>query len=258
MKFIIKFIYFVALTWSYFTLTTGAKLLSEDPQFLTICKRSDPAFGKCFAQNLETAFHEWKSGVPGLKSIRSLDPLNFKRVTIRQGNQAGPISINMELLNAALTGIGGTIIEDVGSNGKNMDIKLKITVPSFKLTGDYTLKGNILSLALNSQGKTLMTFEKAVLLLHMQMKLRERDGYEFAEVDKFHLDWIDNGDIHFQFDNLFNGDKSLEDGAHALLNANSRTIFDVLQPALTQTNQILVKDIVTKIFAYVPSKYLLE
>ncbi|XP_058981077.1 protein takeout-like [Musca domestica] len=258
MEISMKLCFIVVLTWISMTQVMGAKILAEKPSFLTICKRSDPEFGKCFAKNLQAAFFEWKSGVPGLKSIRSLDPLHFKRVTIKQGDQGNPISINMELEKAALAGLGGTAIDDVGSNGNTLDMKLKITIPSFKLTGDYKLQGNILSLALNSQGKAVITFDNAVLILNVQFKLNERNGYEFADVDKFHLDWIENGGIQFHFDNLFNGDKALEDGALALLNANWSTLFDVLRPSLSQTNQVVVKDIITKLFAYVPAKYLME
>ncbi|XP_058981891.1 uncharacterized protein LOC101897216 [Musca domestica] len=235
----------VALIWLGSLEVNGAKFLAEKPAFLDICKRSDSEFGKCWAKNLEKMFNGWKSGVPGLKSIGSLDPLHVKRAKITQGAEGSPISMNMELVNAELSGLGGTIIDDAGSNGNSLEMKLRVTVPSFKLTGDYTMHGNILSLALNSKGKALMIFEKATFTLNFRLKLREDGAQSFADVEKLDLLWEDNGGMQFHLSNLFNGDKALEDSAHALLNANWRAIFEVLRPALSQTNKIVVKDILS-------------
>ncbi|XP_073841156.1 protein takeout-like [Musca autumnalis] len=249
-----------ALTWTAtITEVKGAKILTEKPAFLEICKRTDNGFGQCWAKNLEKMFHEWKAGIPGLKSIGSLDPLHVKRAKITQGAQGGAISINMELANAALSGLGGTIVEDAGSNGNNLDLKLRVTVPYFKLTGDYTMNGNILSLVLNSQGKALMTFENAIFTFNIHLKLHKNGENTFAVIDKLHLVWEDNGGMQFHLDNLFGGDKALEDSAHSLLNDNWRAIFEVLRPALSQTVQFVVKEILSKILAIIPTKhYMIE
>ncbi|XP_073841821.1 protein takeout-like [Musca autumnalis] len=248
-----------AVTWiAAITEVNGAKVLTEKPAFLEICKRTDSGFGQCWAKNLEKIFHEWKSGVPGLKSIGSLDPLHVKRVKLTQGAQSGPISMNMELANAELSGLSGTIYEDAGSDGSNLVLKLRVSVPSFKLNGDYKMKGNIFSLALNSHGKALMTFEKSIFTFIFHLKLHEDGENTFVVIDKLRLVWEDIGDMQFHMDNLFGGDKALEDSAHSLLNDNWRAIFEVLRPALSQTNQIVVKDTLSKILAIIPSKYLME
>ncbi|XP_073841157.1 protein takeout-like [Musca autumnalis] len=258
MRISMQFCILAALTWFSATQVMGAKYLTEQPSFLVSCKRSDPGFGNCFAKNLERTFFEWRAGVPGLKSIRSLDPLHFKRVKITQGSQSGPISMNMDLVNATLSGLGGTIIDALESNAYTLDFKLKIAIPSFKMAGDYTMQGNILSLALNSHGKALMTFDNAVIEVDLQFRIHERDGVEFADVEKCHLEWTENGGMKFHLENLFNGDKALEDGAHYLLNDNWRVIFDVLRPSLSQANEVVVTDIIVKLFGYVPAKYVIE
>ncbi|XP_011291200.1 protein takeout [Musca domestica] len=258
MKIIVGLFSITVLIWNLVTLTAAAKVLTEKPGFLTACKRSDPAFGKCFATNLQKCLHEWKSGVPGLKTLGSLDPLHIKRAKFSQGGKNDIISIDMDLANVELMGLSDVIIEDIGSNGNNLDIKFKLTAPNFKWNGDYAMKGNILSLALDSKGKTFMAFEKPTFTLNYKMKLRKEGDYEFADLEKLHLVWEDNANVQFRLENLFNGDKALEDSAHTLLNANWRPIFENLRPVLSQTNEIVLKDILNKIMAYVPANYFFD
>lgn len=97
-----------------------------------------------------------------------------------------------------------------------------------------------------------------MLNIAIQIKLREADGLKFGELGKFHLDWTDLGGMRIRFDNLFNGDKSLEDSAHAIINESWQSIFEVLREPLNGTLKAVIKDILGKILTHVPASYLMN
>ncbi|XP_073840763.1 protein takeout-like [Musca autumnalis] len=255
MNFTIHVFIVAILAWAVSTEVNGANIIREKPAFLDICKRSDSGFGQCWAKNTEKMLQEWRSGVPGLKSIGTLDPLHVKRVKISQGGQGGPVAFNMELTKAELSGLGAAIFEDLGSNGNNLDLKLKMTLPSFKLNADYTMQGNILSLPLNSHGKTRMTFQNAVFSCNAHCKLREEGEFMFVDLEKVQIIFEDIGAVQFRLDNLFGGNTALEESAHTLFNENWRAIFEVLRPSLSQTTEIVLKDVLSRILAILPANH---
>lgn len=92
--------------------------------------------------------------------------------------------------------------------------------------------------------------------MSIRLKLREDDGLTFADVDKIHLDWEDVGGMHFQLDNLFNGNKELEDSAHAIFNENWRPIYEIMGPTLSKTTETVLHDVIGKILAHFPVSFL--
>lgn len=96
------------------------------------------------------------------------------------------------------------------------------------------------------------------MYLTIHFKLREDGGYTFADTTKIHLDWEDTAGLHFQLTNLFNGDKSLEDSAHALLNESWRSIFEILRPSLSKAIEAIIKDYMQKLLGYLPFKHFFD
>ena len=56
------------------------------------------------------------------------------------------------------------------------------------------------------------------------------------------------GNMHFQFDNLFNGNKELGDNINSVLNDNWKQIFDELYPDYNEVVRRILTDIMTKIW----------
>lgn len=98
--------------------------------------------------------------------------------------------------------------------------------------------------------------EKNVYNLAIRLKLREDDGHTFADIDQIHLNWADVGGMHFQLDNLFNGNKELEDSAHAIFNENWHSIYEIMEPTLSKSTETVLKDIIGKILAHFPVSFL--
>lgn len=86
-------------------------------------------------------------------------------------------------------------------------------------------------------------------------KLRDQDGLVFCDVENVKIEIKEIGNFRINMENLFNGQKALEDSTNALFNQNWREFYDVLRPPIEQTLQVILLDRFRKIFKYVPSTF---
>lgn len=93
------------------------------------------------------------------------------------------------------------------------------------------------------------------MLINIQLKLRDEHGYTFSDIDKLHLEITEVGGFRVHFNNLFNGQKVLEDSTNTVFNENWRDFYEILRPAITQAVQAIMKDRLTKAYGYVPANY---
>lgn len=88
--------------------------------------------------------------------------------------------------------------------------------------------------------------------------MRNEDGHIFTDIDKLRANIIEIGAFHVQLDNLFNGQKQLEDTANALFNENWREFYEFLRPGITSAVEAVMKDRLPKVFTFVPADYLIK
>uniref|UniRef100_A0A1I8N7S0 Hemolymph juvenile hormone binding protein (JHBP) n=1 Tax=Musca domestica TaxID=7370 RepID=A0A1I8N7S0_MUSDO len=243
---------FVALTKSL----VAEKYLTKKPDFINPCKQTDPSFSQCFAKSFQAIYSEYKDGIPGLKNFGSIDPLSVKRVKIAEDGN-GPVAINIEFNNMDVIGFSKTTIKDARFDQSKLTIKIKIYVPKIIIKSDYSMKGRILTLPLNGNGKSHLEMENMELDTICKLKRREEDGVKFADVDKVLMNIKVSG-FHVQLDNLFNGQEVLEQTANNLFNDNWSELFEALRPSITETIRSVTEDRFKKVFAFLPVKYFIE
>lgn len=93
----------------------------------------------------------------------------------------------------------------------------------------------------------------------MALKMQPKqgiDGLEFINVTAIKTEIVRIDKVRVHLSNLFAGNRELERSANDLFNDNWRVLFDVLRPVLTQTFDMVLLDRFTKIFNFVPAKYL--
>ncbi|SPP80559.1 uncharacterized protein LOC117583730 [Drosophila guanche] len=235
----------------------GSKYLAQKPDFLTPCVVGDPSLNTCLAKNLQILFHQWKDGIPGYNALGSLDPLYIKRVKFSQ-DASQAIAINADLQNVYVTGGSQAVVKEANYDPEHYVIKALIYVPKLRFQFDYKLKGHVVALNLNGHGSGYFEAEKALLYMEMAGRPRVTPEGGFAEVDRVKISFREIKQFHIQLDNLFGGNKPLEDSAHTLFNENWREFYEVLRPAAEQTVQGVLLDRMKKTFAYVPASYFIK
>lgn len=83
------------------------------------------------------------------------------------------------------------------------------------------------------------------------MKVEERDGHKYVQVDKLKFDFTPSS-MKIKLENLFNGDKLLGDTTNAFLNDNWHPIFLELKPELVKAFGAIVKNLINGVFQKLP------
>ncbi|XP_058982658.1 uncharacterized protein LOC131804191 [Musca domestica] len=102
-----------------------------------------------------------------------------------------------------------------------------------------------------------MGLENLLINVICKLKRRDEDGMKFTDIQKVRLD-IEVGGFHIDLENLFNGQKDLEQTANNLFNDSWKELFEALRPSITATIQTVLEDRYKKLFAYIPATYFIE
>ncbi|XP_059217615.1 uncharacterized protein LOC131994756 [Stomoxys calcitrans] len=247
---------FVIIISAFTIYVNGLKILNEKPDFLKPCSLKDPQIEVCFNKNFKNIFGEWKAGNPIFKPIGSLDPLHIKRISMQHAKS--PLEINFDLLEIEMKGLGGFLVKESKHDFEALNGIMTFEVPKILVESNYKMKGKILSLDLNATGKTTISIDKFVSKMFVHFKLRDSDGFTFADVEKLKVEVLDIGGFHIHMGNLFNGQKDLEDGANSLFNDNWRDFFEIMRPAISSSIEAVMNDRLKKLFAIIPVHYVIE
>ncbi|KAH8363478.1 hypothetical protein KR084_010803 [Drosophila pseudotakahashii] len=254
---LIKVAKFLSLLSVLLAAAEGAKYLSEKPDFLNPCIVGDASFNGCLTSNFQTFFRQWKDGIPGNNAVGSFDPLYIKRVKFAQdANRA--IAINADLKEVYVAGAGQAVVKEASWDPNHYVAKALITVPKLRFNFEYKVKGHVVALNLNGHGNGYFESENALIYLEMAVKPLTTAVAVFADVQNVKVTFREIKQFRIKLENLFGGNKDLEDTAHTLFNENWRDFYEVLRPAVEQTVSGVLLDRFKKTFAYVPATYLIK
>lgn len=254
---LIKVAKFLSIVAVLLSAVEGAKYLTEKPDFLIPCIVGDPNFIVCLTKNFQSFFRQWKDGIPGYNAVGSFDPFYIKRVKFTQ-DASRSIAINADLKEVYVAGAGQALVLESSWDPNHYVARTLISVPKLRFNFDYKVKGHVSALNLNGHGKGYFEAENALLLLELAVKpLATSDGY-FADVQSVKVNFREIKQFRIKLENLFGGNKDLEDTAHILFNENWRDFFEVLRPAVEQTVGGVLLDRFKKTFVYVPATYLIK
>ncbi|KAH8267795.1 circadian clock-controlled protein daywake [Drosophila bipectinata] len=249
---LVKVSRFLTIILVFVSAGEASKYLAEKPDFLTPCVEGD---NPCLTSNFQSFFRQWKDGIPGNNAVGSFDPLYIKRVKFSQdANNA--IAINADLKEVYVAGAGQAIVKEASYN--NYVAKALITVPKLRFNFDYKVKGHVVALNLNGHGSGYFESENALIYLEMAVKPRTSPEGIFADVQSVKVSFREIKQFRIKLENLFGGNKDLEDTAHTLFNENWRDFYEVLRPAVEQTVSGVLLDRFKKTFNFVPATYLIK
>uniref|UniRef100_A0A1B0DRJ5 Uncharacterized protein n=1 Tax=Phlebotomus papatasi TaxID=29031 RepID=A0A1B0DRJ5_PHLPP len=182
-----------------------------------------------------------------------LDPLRIKNATLVQPSN-GAINFNLQFRDFDFLGYRDTQITDVVGWPEDYDgtkAELEIKAPRFTLIGPYRINGKLLLLDIKGSGTSNVTLENVLGRMKFKLKKIVRDNVEYAEVEKLKLN-INISRMHMHFDQLFNGDKQMEEYGHQFINENSKLVFEDIKPSAMKTFGQIWQDILNHILSRIP------
>ncbi|XP_073814730.1 uncharacterized protein [Musca autumnalis] len=248
---------FVTVATTLVAVVVNGKTLTAKPDFLTQCQPDDVEFNRCLGRNFQAFFTEWKDGLLSPKYIGDLDPIFVKRIDVEQ-DLRHPVSMNANLHNLEVKGLKDIRVEHVSFDTNELFAKVTLVVPKLNIHSDYTIRGRILSLALNGNGKAFIRAEHLEIKLLIRFNLRDEDGLTFMDIDKLHVEIKEVGGFGIRLDNLFHGQHVLEESAHVVFNENWHEFYEILRPAIKSAIETIITERLGKIFANVPATFIIS
>ncbi|KAK9504720.1 hypothetical protein O3M35_010987 [Rhynocoris fuscipes] len=218
------------------------------PKSWKTCKLTDPMFSDCITTSIEGAVKDLANGNPSL-GVLPLDPLRFNKISIDQGS--GPVSIKLDLKDLDVIGIKTVKLSPIKQwNWK--DALVEGVVPQIVLDGKYNIDGKVLVLPIKGEGHCHIVLDNVAIKVMLKLKTNEVGGKKYYQFSEFDFSFT-TSKVHYQFDNLFNGDKALGETTNKFLNENWSQVINELKPAIFKAFSVAFKSIGDSVFSKVPA-----
>nr|XP_033333424.1 circadian clock-controlled protein [Megalopta genalis] len=215
-------------TASVFVLATiFATALARDlPEFLHVCKRSDPKLSDCIKASVENVKPYLVHGVPEYK-LPSLEPLVLKELVSASGN-----NINLKLRNVNVYGASNFTVTKMRANIDALRFVIELDFASLSLEGEYDIDGKVILLRIHGSGPMSGNFTNCKGQVKLQAAMTKgEDGQNYVKIVDFKTR-IAVGNGRLQLDNLFGGDPTLGEAVNVAINSNFDAFIKEIQPSI--------------------------
>lgn len=196
------------------------------PDFLHICKRTDPQLGDCMKASVEKVKPYLLRGVPEYK-LPSLEPLKLKELVSTSGN-----SIKLKLRNVDVYGASNFTVTKMRANIDTLRFVIELDLPHLSLDGDYDIDGKVILLRLQGSGPMYGNFTNCKGKVKLQATTAKgEDGQNYVKIVDFKTR-IAVGSGHLKLNNLFGGDPALGEAVNLAINSNFDAFIKEIQPSL--------------------------
>ncbi|KAJ3618218.1 hypothetical protein MTP99_006239 [Tenebrio molitor] len=198
------------------------------------CNRKEPKWKECVYEAGIDGLSQLTKPFPGL-NIPTVDPLDVPEINI-QG--AGRVAVNQHFKNVKIYGISTVKPEKFEFDFDKKTLVLEGTFPELRMPGDYKFDGTVLLFPVRGEGTgqtTMINLHVKCVLTYEEVKKKGKTFMKFVKSDMK----MTPGKMHFRFDNLFDGDKTLGDNINQVLNDNWEVVYqDVEDPYTELVNRI--------------------
>lgn len=192
------------------------------PPQIKPCHQSS-ALAECIKNEIQSLRPLLKTGriAPGFV-IEGIDPLALGDIEVNSG-------FELKLFKSQAFGVSNFRIEKIRVNIKNFKLEMIATIPHILLKGPYSLNMRIALLNLQGKGYATADIDSVRILLKIFGSRYLKKGVEYLKLDKVQIE-LQPGKIQVHFDNLFNGNKALEDVGNQVLNDNIDLLREAFLP----------------------------
>ncbi|CAK1585759.1 unnamed protein product [Parnassius mnemosyne] len=207
--------------------------------FITPCNSWDR---ECLKQSTQRALPVIAAGVTSL-GMQPLDPMTLEVVSATQSG------LQMEFRNTIVRGLRNCEVINIERYTQSTRLELQCSVT---LIGDYKLGGHLLIMPIEGQGRYKINIRDIVVQIDFNFNKREANGQRYWSLDTYRYAGDVRTGVHFQFQNLFGGNKLFADNIHEYANNNWRDIFNEMAPPIVDVIVSKTVNEIRKLFDGVP------
>ncbi|XP_055694818.1 uncharacterized protein LOC129796516 [Lutzomyia longipalpis] len=204
----------------------------EVPDYLQICKQSDPDLPQCMIRSIEQLRPKLAEGIPEL-DIPRLEPIDLGDLLVAGSNTQNGLTITAKDIQSY--GASNFHIKQIEVIEYGQHYKLQLVLPHLYTKGRYSIDGRVLLLPIKGAGKFTGNFTRSTADVTMILEPREISGNDHIILKKLQIK-IKVGKGSMYLENLFGGDKTLGDIINDTINQNfevvSRDIIPLIEKAL--------------------------
>ncbi|XP_063224781.1 uncharacterized protein LOC134532292 [Bacillus rossius redtenbacheri] len=223
-----------------------------DPSpYLKGCSKKSLNLNACALKSTRDALPTLSKGDPSLH-IPPLNPLHLDRVVVDQGS--GPVRFSLTLTDLRVHGLDSADLQavDFDLEKKNLETRFLVRGQAMYLKSKYQIDGQVLILPIKGDGDLTIkldtfngTFKSAFDLAKLS------DGLEHMSFRDSTFDFAIKRS-HFEFKNLFNGDKALGDNMNVFLNENWQEVHKEISPVVSEVVRKTLVNILQDISSVLP------
>ncbi|XP_065171668.1 LOW QUALITY PROTEIN: protein takeout-like [Atheta coriaria] len=204
------------------SLALFGETFSKIPNYIKVCRASDPRVTQCIATSIKDLLPKLKNGIREL-DLPPIEPLHLHNIKLSTGKHSN-------ISNLYVYGITTFKLTDLKTDVVHNRFMFKSVAPTLHFNGNYDLDMKLVFIPIKGQGKisgVLNNFH-ADGMMHGKKIWRNGKQYLHFEIPvKMH-----SADAKLQLDNLFGGDPFLGQVTNSVINSNINVIMDDIMPAL--------------------------
>ncbi|XP_045769225.1 circadian clock-controlled protein daywake-like isoform X3 [Maniola jurtina] len=196
--------------------TKGALSIIKIPP----CKIEDQA---CIQNSVNVIATKIIQGIPEL-GVETSDPLFFETI---EGNLS---ILKYKFFNTTITGYKDCTVSNLKVSPDLTSLYYELNCPRLKLNGKYDITGRLIILPVEGNGDYEVITGKYSILVDSELKVqRGSDGKSYLSIKNFKLKCNPLSAPHFDFKNLFHGQKDFSDAVHKFAHENWPEVADLVQ-----------------------------
>lgn len=241
-----SFFYNFAIVLSIAAMAMATEFASQ----LRKCRVDDNVqLNSCLQQTLEDLRPYLKTGIREL-NLPPLEPMHIQRIVFSQGDTG--VKVESVFTQVKVTGLSNFTTRFINADPERQQLTVGLSVPRLYVAGDYNLHGNIILLPISGSGTFWADFMGVEATGTSQMNIMTNPaGVQQLRVSQTNVDFtIANMKIHLN--NLFNGDKILEETMNLFLNDHGREILQDVKPEVTVRLNELVQKVMNDALSQLP------
>ncbi|KAK9874599.1 hypothetical protein WA026_005432 [Henosepilachna vigintioctopunctata] len=164
--------------------------------------------------------------------------------------------ISTPTLGLNLTNVKVYNLKNMKLNKIRFDWKKKIFTDEFhceeiKVEGDYAVDGKVLVLPIKGNGPFVIYLKNGFYNYTMSASISDRNGEKYYHIDDSRMNYR-IGDVKFEFNNLFDGNKQLGDEMNKFLNENWEPLLADFGPGISKTISSIITSFLQAFMKEIP------
>ncbi|KAJ3651230.1 hypothetical protein Zmor_017281 [Zophobas morio] len=218
------------------------------PSSFQKCDRDKSDCNPCIAKAVENAISQLNHARPSVGLI-GLEPLEIPFMSIAPGG--GPASFSHNYTNLKLSGLTQGKVSKFDVDFDKKIIYFDFTVPHLRLDFMYDATGKILVLPIDGHGPGIIDLSDLLLSFTFDLEEYEKNDKKYYKIIGSRLT-LEPKLIHYNLDNLFNGDERLGKQINDVLNDNWSDIFSDLKSSYEESFNKIFTNTFDRLLGKVP------